>query len=35
MKIAEESKTQADLLHNVPITTQFVRMDEVRVAREY
>ena len=34
IKIAEEAKTQPDLLHNAPITTQFGRMDEVKAARE-
>ena len=32
--IAEEAKTQPDLLHNAPSTTQFGRMDEVKAARE-
>jgi glycine dehydrogenase subunit 2 len=34
VKIAEEAKTQPDLLHKAPITTQFGRMDEVKAARE-
>jgi len=34
IKIAEEAKTQPDLLHHAPITTQFGRMDEVKAARE-
>ena len=34
IKIAEEAKTQPDLLHNAPSTTQFGRMDEVKAARE-
>ncbi|MBP8165223.1 MAG: aminomethyl-transferring glycine dehydrogenase subunit GcvPB, partial [Anaerolineales bacterium] len=32
--IAEEAKTQPELLHNAPSTTQFGRMDEVKAARE-
>lgn len=32
--IAEEAKSQPDLLHNTPITTKFGRMDEVKAARE-
>ncbi len=34
IKIAEEARTQPELLHQAPITTQFGRMDEVRAARE-
>jgi len=34
IKIAVEAKTQPDLLHNAPSTTQFGRMDEVKAARE-
>jgi glycine cleavage system protein P-like pyridoxal-binding family len=34
IKIANEAKTQPDLLHYVPSTTQFGRMDEVKAARE-
>jgi len=34
IKIADEAKTQPDLLHNAPSTTQFGRMDEVKAARE-
>jgi len=34
IKIAEEAKTQPDLLHNAPSTTKFGRMDEVKAARE-
>lgn len=34
IQIAEEAKTQPDLLHNAPITTKFGRMDEVKAARE-
>jgi len=34
IKIAEESKSQPDLLHNAPSTTLFGRMDEVKAARE-
>ena len=34
IKIAEEAKTQPELLHNAPSTTQFGRMDEVKAARE-
>src|SRR5512142_428515 len=34
IKIAEEARTQPQLLHEAPITTQFGRMDEVRAARE-
>ena len=34
IKIAEEAKTQPQLLHNAPSTTQFGRMDEVKAARE-
>ncbi len=34
IKIADESKTQPELLHNAPSTTQFGRMDEVKAARE-
>jgi glycine cleavage system P protein (glycine dehydrogenase) subunit 2 len=33
IKIAEEAKTQTELLHNAPSTTQFGRMDEVKAAR--
>ncbi|MBI3153413.1 MAG: aminomethyl-transferring glycine dehydrogenase subunit GcvPB [Chloroflexi bacterium] len=34
IKIAEEAKSQPELLHNAPMTTQFGRMDEVKAARE-
>jgi glycine dehydrogenase subunit 2 len=34
IKIAEETKSQPELLHNAPSTTQFGRMDEVKAARE-
>jgi glycine dehydrogenase subunit 2 len=34
IKIAEEAKSQPDLLHNAPSTTQFGRMDEVKAARD-
>jgi glycine dehydrogenase subunit 2 len=34
IKIADEARTQPDLLHNAPSTTQFGRMDEVKAARE-
>lgn len=34
IKIADEAKTQPQLLHDAPITTQFGRMDEVKAARE-
>src|SRR5574338_696718 len=34
IKIAEEAKTQPELLHNAPSTTKFGRMDEVKAARE-
>ena len=34
IKIAEEAKSQPDLLHNAPNNTQFGRMDEVKAARE-
>jgi glycine dehydrogenase subunit 2 len=34
IKIAEEAKSQPELLHNAPSTTQFGRMDEVKAARE-
>jgi len=34
IKIADEAKTQPDLLHNAPSTTLFGRMDEVKAARE-
>ncbi|MCQ3938821.1 MAG: aminomethyl-transferring glycine dehydrogenase subunit GcvPB [Chloroflexi bacterium] len=34
IKIAEEAKSQPDLLHNAPLTTKFGRMDEVKAARE-
>jgi glycine dehydrogenase subunit 2 len=33
-KIADEARTQPDLLHKAPLTTQFGRMDEVKAARE-
>jgi len=34
IRIAEEAKTQPDLLHKAPVTTKFGRMDEVKAARE-
>lgn len=34
IQIAEEAKSQPDLLHNAPLTTKFGRMDEVKAARE-
>jgi len=34
IKIAEEAKTDPDLLHNAPQKTKFGRMDEVKAARE-
>jgi len=35
IKIAEEAKSQPDLLHNAPSTTQFgTIVDEVKAARE-
>jgi len=34
IKIAEEARTQPELLHNAPSTTQFGRMDEVQAARQ-
>jgi glycine dehydrogenase subunit 2 len=34
IKIAEEAKTQPDLLHSAPHITPFGRMDEVKAARE-
>jgi glycine dehydrogenase subunit 2 len=34
IKIAEEARSQPDLLHNAPNTTLFGRMDEVKAARE-
>jgi glycine dehydrogenase subunit 2 len=34
IKIAEEARTQPDLLHQAPVTTKFGRMDEVKAARE-
>jgi glycine cleavage system P protein (glycine dehydrogenase) subunit 2 len=34
IRIAEEARTQPELLHNAPSTTQFGRMDEVKAARE-
>ncbi|MBN8583428.1 MAG: aminomethyl-transferring glycine dehydrogenase subunit GcvPB [Anaerolineae bacterium] len=34
IQIAEEARTQPDLLHNAPLTTKFGRMDEVKAARE-
>jgi glycine dehydrogenase subunit 2 len=34
IKIAEEAKTQPELLHNAPNDTLFGRMDEVKAARE-
>jgi glycine dehydrogenase subunit 2 len=34
IKIAEEAKSQPELLHNAPSTTRFGRMDEVKAARE-
>jgi glycine dehydrogenase subunit 2 len=34
IKIAEEAKSQPELLHNAPVKTPFGRMDEVKAARE-
>ena len=34
IKIAEEARSQPDLLHSAPSTTQFGRMDEVKAARD-
>jgi glycine dehydrogenase subunit 2 len=34
IKIADEAKSQPELLHNAPHTTPFGRMDEVKAARE-
>jgi glycine dehydrogenase subunit 2 len=34
IKIADEARTQPELLHEAPSTTQFGRMDEVKAARE-
>jgi len=34
IKIAEEAKTEPELLHNAPQKTKFGRMDEVKAARE-
>jgi glycine dehydrogenase subunit 2 len=34
IKIAEEAKTEPELLHSAPSTTKFGRMDEVKAARE-
>jgi glycine dehydrogenase subunit 2 len=34
IKIADEARTQPDLLHKAPMTTKFGRMDEVKAARE-
>jgi glycine dehydrogenase subunit 2 len=34
IKIAEEARTDPDLLHNAPHNTKFGRMDEVKAARE-
>jgi len=34
IKIAEEAKTQPDLLHNASGTAEFGRIDEVKAARE-
>ncbi|MBV6396621.1 MAG: putative glycine dehydrogenase (decarboxylating) subunit 2 [Anaerolineales bacterium] len=34
IQIAQEAKTDPDLLHNAPSTTLFGRMDEVKAARE-
>jgi glycine dehydrogenase subunit 2 len=34
IKIAEEARSQPDLLHSAPHTTPFGRMDEVKAARE-
>ena len=34
IKIAEEAKTNPELLHAAPSTTPFGRMDEVKAARE-
>ena len=34
IKIAQEARSDPDLLHNAPSTTRFGRMDEVKAARE-
>ena len=34
MKIAEEAKTNPEVVKSAPSTTQFGRMDEVKAARE-
>ena len=34
LKIAKEAKSQPELLHSAPNSTQFGRMDEVKAARE-
>lgn len=34
IQIADEARSQPQLLHNAPITTKFGRMDEVKAARE-
>jgi glycine dehydrogenase subunit 2 len=34
IKIADEARTEPDLLHKAPMTTRFGRMDEVKAARE-
>jgi len=34
IKIAEEARTNPELLHDAPHNTQFGRMDEVKAARE-
>ncbi|HZM24321.1 MAG TPA: aminomethyl-transferring glycine dehydrogenase subunit GcvPB, partial [Anaerolineales bacterium] len=34
IKIAEESKTNPEIVKSAPNTTQFGRMDEVKAARE-
>ncbi|MGB9593512.1 MAG: aminomethyl-transferring glycine dehydrogenase subunit GcvPB, partial [Anaerolineae bacterium] len=34
LRIAEEARTQPDLLHNAPFTTPLRRLDDVRAARE-
>jgi glycine dehydrogenase subunit 2 len=34
IQIAAEARSQPDLLHRAPLTTQFGRMDEVKAARE-
>jgi glycine dehydrogenase subunit 2 len=34
IKIAEEAKSQPELLHSAPHNTPFGRMDEVKAARE-